>query len=300
MLKTGLATRLASRTGTLTHPTSGLAPSYLQANLLVLPARHAPDFRLLCARNPVPCPLLASSTSPGAFTTLQSHLPAHPTLAADIDLRHDAPKYRVYSDGALVAEKADIAAEWGDDHVGFLIGCSYSFEAALGGAGLAPRHVVHGRNVAMYRTAVPLAPAGVFTGGTVVVSMRPYRVEDVGRVREVTKGFTVTHGEPFAWGWDAVRELGIRDIGRPEWGDVCLTADRRGVFCQENGEGFVPVFWGCGVTPQEAVMRAGLEGTVMGHAPGHMIVLDVRDHEVFPQLDKGGEVAEVEGQQPVH
>ncbi|KAK0705698.1 hypothetical protein B0H67DRAFT_497183 [Lasiosphaeris hirsuta] len=298
MLQTGLAARLAARTGALAHPTSGLAPSYLQANLVVLPARHAADFRLLCARNPVPCPLLAESQHPGSATALRSHLAATgvtgATLAADIDLRRDAPRYRVYRDGELVAEKADVAAEWADDHVGFLIGCSYSFEAALAAAGLAPRHVVQQRNVAMYRTAVPLAPAGVFTGATVVVSMRPYRPEHVGRVREVTRPFGATHGEPLAWGWEALAQLGIGDLARPEWGDVCLTGDGRRAFCRDDSEGFVPVFWGCGVTPQEAVMRAGLEGTVMGHAPGHMIVLDVRDHEVFPGLVGSGEVAEVE------
>ena len=44
----------------------------------------------------------------------------------------------------------------------------------------------------------------------------------------------------------------------------------------------MPVFWGCGVTPQEAVMRAGnkIEGMVIGHMPGHMLVMDVKDDQV--------------------
>ncbi|KAK1751031.1 hypothetical protein QBC47DRAFT_392104 [Echria macrotheca] len=283
-LSTGRAVRLAARTGSLTTQTAGLAPSHLQANLIVLPKPYAPSFRLLCQRNPVPCPLLAESSTPGSFSTLQSHLIRDGTplpVARDIDLRLDAPKYLVYRDGTVSHETEDISSLWTDEHVGFLIGCSYSFEGALAEAGLMPRHVAQRRNVAMYRTTIPLCPAGVFTGSTYVVSMRPYRPEEVDRVREITRAFGETHGEPIAWGWDALEKLGIRDIGAPEWGEPARTADGTGVFGKESDEGYVPVFWGCGVTPQEAVMKAGLEGVVMGHKPGHMIVLDLRDHEVY-------------------
>ncbi|KAB5518175.1 hypothetical protein GE09DRAFT_515045 [Coniochaeta sp. 2T2.1] len=284
---TGLSVRLASRTGNLQTVTSGQAPTHLQANLIVLPSRYASDFRLLCSRNPVPCPLLAESSSSGSFSSLKSHLTSRfgvpVDVASDIDLRRDAPGYRVYRDGKLLSEteQRNIVAEWTEDHVGFLIGCSYSFESALSRAGLPPRHVVMNRNVAMYRTTVPLCPAGVFTGGTYVVSMRPYRPSEIERVRDVTRPFVQTHGEPIAWGWEGAKRLGIRDITKPEWGDVVLGEDGKTVFSEEEDGEYVPVFWGCGVTPQNAVMMAGLEGTVMGHAPGHMIVLDVREGEVF-------------------
>jgi uncharacterized protein YcsI (UPF0317 family) len=46
----------------------------------------------------------------------------------------------------------------------------------------------------------------------------------------------------------------------------------------------IPVFWGCGVTPQEAVMKAGLEGTIMAHAPGHMLVLDCHDWDIVAKV----------------
>ncbi|KAH8904698.1 hypothetical protein BR93DRAFT_930139 [Coniochaeta sp. PMI_546] len=285
-LTTGLSVRLASRSGDLNTVTAGLAPSHLQANLIVLPSRYASDFRLLCARNPVPCPLLAESSSPGSFSSLRPHLTASDgtpvDVAQDIDLRRDAPAYRVYRDGKLVSdqEPKDIVSEWTDDHVGFLIGCSYSFETALHRAGLTPRHVTLNRNVAMYRTTVPLCPAGIFTGGTYVVSMRPYRPSEIERVRDVTRPFVQTHGEPIAWGWEGAKQLGIEEISKPQWGDVVVGLDGKTVFTEEDEE-FVPVFWGCGVTPQNAVMMAGLEGTVMGHAPGYMIVLDVREEVVF-------------------
>lgn len=60
-LTTGSLARQAARTNEFSKTTSGVAPTFLQANLLVLPSRYADDFRKLCARNPVPCPLIAES-----------------------------------------------------------------------------------------------------------------------------------------------------------------------------------------------------------------------------------------------
>jgi uncharacterized protein YcsI (UPF0317 family) len=279
---TGVSVRLASRDGSLTGVTSGLAPSFLQANLIVLPSRYAADFRLLCARNPVPCPLLAESSQIGSYNSLKSYIDglSGNAIASDIDIRYDAPRYMVYQDGVLSnSHMPDIATEWIEDHVAFLIGCSYSFETALVNDDLPPRHTVMQRNVPMYRTNIPLCPAGVFTGATYVVSMRPYKRSDVERVRDITRPFVTTHGEPIAWGWDGMKRLGISNIDTPDWGDAPLELD--GQSLDSSNVDVVPVFWGCGVTPQEAVMRAGLKGTVLGHAPGHMILLDVKDEDVF-------------------
>ncbi|PMB69719.1 UPF0317 protein C5H10.01 [Beauveria bassiana] len=290
-LATGLDVRLAARNGNHTGPTSGLAPGFLQANMLVLPVEYADDFRRLCARNPVACPLIAESSNAGRFDSITGCSP-NLTTAGGCDLRTDIPAYMVYRDAVLVKSHCrDILEEWTAGHVAFLIGCSYSFETALAAAGLPARHVATGRrNVPMYRTTRALCPAGVFTGATYVVSMRPYRKRDVDRVRAVTRRFGKTHGEPLAWGWAALEELGIRDVDAPEWGEAPLTEDGRpwGEMRrrekeeedEEDEEYEVPVFWGCGVTPQEAVMRAGLKGVVMAHAPGHMLVLDARDEDI--------------------
>lgn len=75
--------------------------------------------------------------------------------------------------------------------------------------------------------------------------------------------------------------MGIEDIHVPEWGDAPLTLE--GKHLSEEDKDMVPVFWGCGVTPQEAVMKAKLPGVVLGHAPGHMIVVDVREWEVLEE-----------------
>ncbi|KAI5850143.1 hypothetical protein BZA05DRAFT_401067 [Tricharina praecox] len=259
------AVRLLCRQNRYTAPTAGLAGGYIQANLLVLPQAHAADFRSLCLRNPVPCPLLATGTA----TFLSS-----PLLTTPFDLRTDIPRYNIYSAGKLIhAGELSLADVWDEtSHVAFLIGCSFSFDGALADAGLVPRHVERRCNVSMYTTTRRLNPAGVFTDATYVVSMRPYRPQDVGTVRNITRRYSEMHGEPIAWGWEALQELGIRDLSDPDFGDPV-----------ELREGEIPVFWGCGVTPQNAIMSAGdkVKGIVMAHSPGHMLVCDVREEEYF-------------------
>ncbi|ENU2696939.1 D-glutamate cyclase family protein [Campylobacter coli] len=39
-------------------------------------------------------------------------------------------------------------------------------------------------------------------------------------------------------------------------------------------EGEIPVFWACGVTPQNVIMKAKLP-FVITHAPGHMFISDI-------------------------
>lgn len=75
LLMTGLDVRLEARNKTHLTFASDLAPSHLQANLIILPSIYAPDFRLLGTRNPVPCPLLAESACPGSYSSLVSHIP---------------------------------------------------------------------------------------------------------------------------------------------------------------------------------------------------------------------------------
>lgn len=284
----GLDARLQCRTNALDSPTTGVAPGYLQANLIVLPSRYAKDFAILCARNPVPCPLLASSATPGDFKNFKSHIPgiSDEKIAKGIDIRTDVSRYNVYINGQLSETSIpSIEAHWdATGHVAFLIGCSYSFENALMVAELPPPHMLHGRNVSMYRTSVPLAPAGEFKNSTYVVSMRLYRRSEVEKVRDITRPYVATHGEPIAWGWDGMRALGIQSLDTIGWGDLPVSAD--GLAVEESVEeakedGLVPVFWGCGVTPQLAVMSAKIPGVVVGHSPGYMVILDVEEEDIL-------------------
>ena len=251
-----------------TYPsTAGLAVGHIQANLVVLPAKYAQDFRSLCQRNPVPCPLIGESLVGNATRIIPSPGTgfAHSLFNNPVDIRTDLPKYNIYRGGQLLGSADQIIDYWRDDSVAFLIGCSYSFEFALMKAGLPPRHHLTSTAVPMYRTSLPLNPAGVFTRGTYVVSMRPYRLTDIPRVRGITAKYQMTgHGEPIAWGWDAVQALGIRDIMQPEWGTMV-----------EFKTDEVPVFWGCGVTPQWVSQRSRLPLCIT-HAPGKMFVTDLK------------------------
>lgn len=114
--------------------TSNVCPGHVQANLIVLPQLIASDFHDLCLRNPVPCPLLAT-TIPGDPTKLNEN---NVLYDKDINIAKDIPKYNVYEAGKLISQTPDISHEWTSGHVGFLIGCSFSFESALSKAGLPP------------------------------------------------------------------------------------------------------------------------------------------------------------------
>ena len=129
-------------------PTTGWAPGFTQANLVVLPKEWAFDMLLFGQRNPKPVPLL-DVTEPGAVSTV---------LAPGADLRTDLPRYRVWRDGVLVDEPTDVVDLWADDLVSFLVGCSFSFETALLDAGVPVRNIEQGRNVSMYRTERRLPP----------------------------------------------------------------------------------------------------------------------------------------------
>jgi len=255
-LLTARATRLACRSGRLTEQTSGLAPGYAQANLVVLPRGLAGDFLLFCQRNPKPCPLL-DVTEPGSAVPCRA--------APESDLRTDLPRYRVWRDGRLVEELTDLNSVWQNDFVSFVIGCSFTFEAALLRAAVPVRHIELGLNVPMYRTNIACQRAGVFHG-PLVVSMRPLKPADVVRAVQITSRYPAVHGAPVHIGLP--EQIGIRDLTQPDFGDpVPIAADE------------LPVFWACGVTPQ-AVAMAARPPLMITHSPGCMFVTDLRDEEL--------------------
>jgi len=248
--------RALIRRGELTRPTAGLAPGYAQANLVVLPEDLAFDFFLFCQRNPGPCPVLEVVES-GRY---------EPSLTArGADLRVDIPLYRIYRDGELVAEERDVTGYWDDDLVCFLLGCSFTFDAALIRAGIRLRHIEQGKNVAMYVTSIEARPAGMFSG-PIVVSMRPIHEPKVVRCVQITSRFPMAHGAPLHIGNPA--KMGIRNIEHPDYGDYV-----------EIKEDEVPVFWACGVTAQAAALRSRPR-LMITHSPGHMFITDVRDEEL--------------------
>ncbi|HEV8499759.1 MAG TPA: putative hydro-lyase [Gemmatimonadaceae bacterium] len=245
------AVRLAARAQRITGQTAGLAPGFVQGNLVVLPGDVADEFLRFCKQNPKPCPLIAVS-EPGD--------PRIPALGEDLDLRTDLPCYRVWRDGVLVTSTPSIVDVWRDDLVAFVIGCSFSFEEALAAEGIPLKHVSAGTTVPMYRTNVMCEPAGRFAG-PLVVSMRPMTAADAIRAIQITSRFPAVHGAPVHLGEPSL--IGIRDLSRPDYGDpVEVSTDD------------VPVFWACGVTPQAAIVSAKIPFAVT-HAPGCMLVTDV-------------------------
>ncbi|CAN5179935.1 putative hydro-lyase [soil metagenome] len=240
------------REGRFRGPTAGQCAGYTQGNLAILPRQYAAEFLRFCQLNPKPCPVIGMS-DPGDWRV--------PALG-ELDLRTDVPAYCVFRDGEQVDEVTDLKGLWTDDMVGFVIGCSMSFEEALIEAGLPIRHIEQDTTVPMYDTGIANAKAGRF-GGTMVVSMRPMKPAEAIRAIQVTSRFPSVHGAPVHFGDPAA--IGIADIDRPDYGERA-----------EIRPGEVPVFWACGVTPQQAI-RSARPLLSITHKPGQMLVSDVRN-----------------------
>jgi len=242
------------RDGEHTGPTSGIAGDKVQANLAILPKEYAFDFLLFAIRNSKPVPIIEVLEA-GEFVS---------RYAKNSDIRTDIPQYNIYKNGELTETVSDIKKCWRDDFVTFLIGCSFTFEQAILDAGISIKHIDEGRNVAMYKTNIETEPAGGFKGNT-VVSMRPFKKSLVDKVTEITNEFPNMHGGPVHAG--DPKEIGIRNIDKPDYGDSI-----------EIAEDEVPVFWACGVTPQNVVLNAKPE-ILISHAPGHMFITDINNEE---------------------
>ncbi|MDD2344218.1 MAG: putative hydro-lyase [Tolumonas sp.] len=241
------------RQGDWSKPTAGLCAGYTQANLAILPKASAFDFLLFCQRNPKPCPLLD-------VTDVGSPIPK--MIAASADLRTDIPKYRIYRHGELADEVMSLTELWQDDWVGFLLGCSFTFEHPLLAEGIPVRHIEEGRNVPMYISSLPCLDAGSFSG-TMVVSMRPMTATQAIRAVQITSRFPSVHGAPVHIGDPTA--IGISDINAPDFGESVTL---------KSGE--IPVFWACGVTPQAIAIQSKIP-LMVTHAPGHMLICDVKD-----------------------
>jgi uncharacterized protein YcsI (UPF0317 family) len=185
-----------------------------------------------------------------------------PTLGHDIDIRTDVSKYRVFKDGALAEEVTDIKALWTDDMVTVALGCSFTFENALLRHDIPVRHIETGRNVPMFRSNIDLMPAGPFAG-KMVVTMRPIPAEQVEQARNISARYPHAHGAPIAIGDPA--DIGISDLSQPDWGDAV-----------DINPGEIPVYWACGVTPQNVLLDAKLPLCIT-HSPGHMLIADVAE-----------------------
>jgi uncharacterized protein YcsI (UPF0317 family) len=240
------------REGRWTQATTGISRGNLQANLAIVPRDYAFDFLSFCLRNPKPCPIL-EVLDPGD--------PVPRIAASDADIRIDLSRFRVFRDGQLVEEVPNLLGLWRDDHVGFLMGCSLSFDQAMLDAGIPLRHLddPNGR-VTVYESSIACVPAGRLHGN-MVVSMRPVPAPLLMRTIEVTARYPIAHGSPVHIGDPAA--IGITDMSRIHSGRFNPPAPDE-----------IPVFWGCGVTPQSIALASGIPEMIT-HATGHMFMTDL-------------------------
>ena len=170
-------------------------------------------------------------------------------------------RYRIFRDGKLEKEVTDCTEYWPDDAVAFLIGCSFSCDAALINSGIKLRSIEQKKNVPMYNTNIKCNEAGSFTGN-MVVSMKPIKATDVAKEVLITTKFPKAHGGPVCVG--CPESIGIQDLSKPDYGDAV------DIYPDE-----VPVFHACGVTPQNVLLQSGVRFAIT-HSPGHMFVTDLK------------------------
>ncbi|MBI4536819.1 MAG: DUF1445 domain-containing protein [candidate division NC10 bacterium] len=237
--------RLKMRQGQWTGPTKHTLPGYVKCNLVVLPRSDAYDFLVYCQRNPKPCPLI-EVTDPGD--------PKPRISAPGADLRTDLPRYAIYRSGVRQEDVTDICHLWRDDSVAFLIGSGMTFDDALERAGV-PKTTTWALT-----TTIPTVSAGRFAG-PMVVTMRCMTPAQAVIACQLTGRFPFHHGAPIHMGDPAA--IGV-DLEHPLFGEPVT----------EFPQGVVPVFWACGVTPQQAAIHSKVE-LMIAHAPGHAFVTDL-------------------------
>lgn len=242
--------------GEFTRPTAGECPGYIQMNMVALPREYAERFEAFAKENSKAIPVL-EVISEGHYSKV---------LAEGADILNEIPKYNILRDGVLVETVTDITPYYTPDLVFFLIGCSFSFETALIENGMPLRHVDQQKNVAMYNTSIKLKPVAGFEG-EMVVSMRPIKKEKVADACVVTSHYPRMHGSPIQVGYPEM--IGINDVAHPDYGDAIeIKSDE------------IPLFWPCGVTPQNVITSMKLPFAIT-HAPGHMFVTDKKDSEYY-------------------
>lgn len=256
-----LEIRRRIRNNEFNMPTSGMCQGYAQANLVILPNEYAQYFREYTENNPYACPVLE----------ILEGTPQTKDMAAEGDITTDICEYYIYRNGVREEVVNNISHLWQEDFVGFLLGCSFSFEEALINAGIEMRHLTQKCFVPMFKTNIPTVKAGPFEG-PLVCTMRPMMPEKAELAYEITAKCPFVHGAPIHIGDPGA--IGIEDVMHPDYGDAV-----------EIREGEVPVFWPCGVTPQAAIENAKLP-LVLTHSPGHMFITDIKNAELNAFLEK--------------
>lgn len=242
--------------GKFNQSTAGFCKGYVQANMVILPKESADVFEKFAKENHKAIPVLEIVKS--------SHYSTY--LANKANLLEELPSYNIFKNGELINTVQDINEYYNEDLVFFLIGCSFTFENSLINNGMPLRHIEKEKNVAMYNTNIKLNTVGAFEG-EMVVSMRPIKKHKVADACVVTSHYPNMHGSPIHIGYPQM--IGIKDINNPDYGDSIEIKDDE-----------IPVFWPCGVTPENVLKKIKLPFAIT-HKPGHMFVSDKKDSEFY-------------------
>jgi len=242
------------RRGEWTEPDLAVCQGYAMANLAVVPQEYAFDFLLFCLRNSQPC---------GLIDVTEAGDP-HPRFAApEADLRTDLPGYRVFKDGECIDEPTDVTKYWRDDLVGFLIGCSASFDWALQAAN------VQYRLIGAYKSTIQCVPAGRFHGPMVISCRLVKNGHDAVRAVQISSRMRAVHGPPVHIGNPS--DVGIKDLYHPDFYPFD-PADP-----QKPDE--IALYWGCGITPQTVAIESKVPFMIT-HCGGHMFITDRLSEEL--------------------
>lgn len=242
--------RLAMRKKEWTGPTKHKVTGYVKCNLVILSRRESYDFLVYCIRNPKPCPLV-EVTDTGNAEPLQT--------APGADLRTDLPRYAIYEKGVRKKDRLEIVDLWQKDSVAFLIGSGMTFDDPLARAGVPKTRTW------VLNTKIPTVPAGKFHGN-MVVTMRLMTPNQAVIACQLTSRYPFYHGAPIHMGDPT--EIGA-DLANPIVGAPLqkIPAKR------------IPMFWACGVTPQQVAL-ASRPKLMITHAPAHSFVTDLKSDQV--------------------
>jgi uncharacterized protein YcsI (UPF0317 family) len=141
--------------------------------------------------------------------------------------------------GERIERAANLNDHWENDTVAVGIGCSVAIDRVLTAAGIQPKHIERGCQLAVYKTARSTRPVGPFSPN-LHVSARILKKADADRAVAVTTAYPALHGGPIHIG--PPEAIGVEDIHAPLLG-AGLAPDPDEV-C---------MFWGCGVTLRTAL-----------------------------------------------
>ncbi len=147
--------------------------------------------------------------------------------------RTDLPCYTIRKNGIRVAEAPDLSRFepiW-DNFVTFYIGCSTTFDFALLRNGVEIPNVL---DIPGYKTNILCSPVGPFRGVEMYVSMRTIAKHQLEKAIMLSSQYPDCHGAPI-------------HIGDPS---------RIGLSGVQVPDGYVPMFWACGITVNDVIRAA--------------------------------------------